>query len=265
MKHKIQTLFFILVIFFAFLLTAQNKTDDSASLHEKYQQLETEAMKKEEPAKTEEPEKKEPEIQVEKPVEKKVPAEPEKEKKEPQKQKTKYVCAAVMANVTVPTGKADATWAIHGKLHYIFPFWNPHLSIGAEAGYYTLKGKGTNLDPQSGLYDYSWKIDTVPLFIGLELDYPIIPNLLFFHAGGGFAAVFAWSEGSSFGGKSSAKDVAYGWYAGLGADLRFGIFGGITFEARYTGMLLDFEYPQFNKENGDIGGLSFLLGYKYIF
>jgi len=130
---------------------------------------------------------------------------------------------------------------------------------------YTLKGKGTNLDPQSGLYDYSWKIDTVPLFIGLELDYPMIKNLLFFHAGGGFAAVFAWSEGSSFGGKSSAKDVAYGWYAGLGADLRFGIFGGVTFEARYTGMLLDFEYPEFNKENGDIGGLSFLLGYKYIF
>ena len=44
MKHKIQTLFFILVIFFAFLLTAQNKTDDSASLHEKYQQLETEGI-----------------------------------------------------------------------------------------------------------------------------------------------------------------------------------------------------------------------------
>lgn len=260
MKHKIQTLVFILIISFVSGLSAEDKKDDSASLHEKYQNLEETAMKKEEPAKP---------VEAVKPaepvVEKKVTAEPEKEKKEPEKQKTKYVSAAVMANVTVPTGKADATWAVHGKLHYIFPFWNPHLSIGAEAGYYTLKGKGTNLDQQSGLYDYSWKIDTVPLFIGLELDYPMIKNLLFFHAGGGFAAVFAWSEGSSFGGKSSAKDVAYGWYAGLGADLRFGIFGGVTFEARYTGMLLDFEYPEFNKENGDIGGLSFLLGYKYIF
>lgn len=208
-----------------------------------------------------------PAVQVEKQAEPAVTAsEVKTEKTEPEKSKKKnYVYAAVMGNVTVPTGNADATWAVHAKLHYIFPFWNPHLSFGVEAGYYSLKGKGSSIDPQAGLYDYSWRVDTVPVFIGLALDYPIISPVFFFTGEAGFAMVFAWSEGSSFGGNSSSEDIAYGWYAGLGADVRFGVFGGITFEARYTGMLLDFEYPAFNDKPGDLGGLSFLLGYKYIF
>ena len=174
----------------------------------------------------------------------------------------KYVSAGVFANLTVPTGKADATWAVHGRLHYILPFWNPHLSFGVEAGYYTLKGKGTNLDPQAGLYDYSWRVDTMPLFIGFNVEYPVTAPILHLFAEAGFAAVFAWSEGSSFGGKSSAKDVAYGWYGGIGTEIRFGVFGGIVLQGRYTGMLLDFDFPQYNESPGDLGGISILLGYR---
>jgi hypothetical protein len=188
--------------------------------------------------------------------------EKEEKKKPVHKEPAKYVSAMVLANLTVPTGKADATWAVHARLHYILPFWNPYLSFGAEAGYYTLKGKGTNIDPQAGLYDYSWRVDTLPLFIGFAVEYPVIRPVLHFFAEAGFAAVFAWSEGSSFGGKSSAKDVAYGWYGGIGTEIRFGVFGGIVLQGRYTGMLLDFEYPQYNEKPGDIGGISVLLGYR---
>lgn len=194
-------------------------------------------------------------------VKKEVKKEPEKEKAS----KKNYFSIAALANLTVPTGNADPTWAVHARIHYIFPFWNPHLSFGVEAGYYTVKGKGTNIDPEAGLYDYSWKVDTVPLFIGLGLEFPIVKNLFYINGGAGFATVFAWSEGKSFGGTSKTSDIAYGWYAGLGTEIRFGIFGGIALEARYNGMLLDFDYPNYNKENGDIGGLNILLGYKYTY
>jgi len=217
---------------------------------------------KSQPKKEEEKvEKKEPEKKAE--IKKEVKKEPEKEKDV--ESKKKYFSIAALANLTVPTGNADATWAIHARLHYIFPFWNPHLSFGVEAGYYTLKGKGSSLDPEAGLYDYSWKVDTVPLFIGLGLEYPIIKKLLYFTGSAGFATVFAWSQGQSFGGTTKTNDIAYGWYAGLGAEVRFGVFGGIALEARYNGMLLDFDYPNYNKDMGDIGGLNILLGYKYTY
>lgn len=261
MKHYTPVILAILLAHFSIYAEEEQKTEEPKPLSEQYEKFMLKPLPKDDSAEKQKTE--QPEAQVEKPAETAAP-EPEKTAV-PEKKKKNYVSIAVMGNVTVPTGKADATWAVHGKLHYIFPFWNPHLSFGAEAGYYTLKGKGSNIDPQAGLYDYSWKIDTVPLFIGLALDYPMLSPVLFFTAEAGFAMVFAWSEGSSFGGNSSAEDIAYGWYAGVGADARFGVFGGITFEARYTGMLLDFEYPAFNESPGDLGGISFLLGYKIIF
>jgi len=210
-----------------------------------------------------EPEEKKPEKKAEKKDDKE-----KVEKKEPEKKmasKKKFFSVAVFGNMTVPTGNADPTWAVHARLHYILPFWNPHLSFGVEAGYYTLKGKGSNIDPEVGLYDYSWKVDTIPLFIGLGLEYPIIKNMLYFSGNAGFATIFAWSEGTSFGGTTKTSDIAYGWYGGLGLEIRFGIFGGIALEARYNGMLLDFDYPNYNKKSGDIGGLNILLGYKYTY
>ena len=229
-----------------------------------YKSKTTEEDKKEEKKDDKKAEKKEDKKETKKAeVKKEVKKEPEKEKDV--ESRKNYFSLAVLGNMTVPTGNADPTWAVHARIHYIFPFWNPHLSFGVEAGYYTLKGKGSSLDPEAGLYDYSWKVDTMPLFVGLGFEYPIIKKIFYINTGAGFATVFAWSEGKSFGGTTKTSDIAYGWYAGLGAEIRFGIFGGIAVEARYNGMLLDFDYPNYNKENGDIGGLNVLLGYKYTY
>ena len=261
---KIFSVFIICLLFSGGLTAEEEKKEEPVDpVRSRYDAYlyKSESTEEEKKAEKKKPEKKEPEKKAE--VKKEIKKEPEKEKDI--ESRKKYFALAVLANLTVPTGNADATWAVHARLHYILPFWNPHLSFGVEAGYYTLKGKGTNLDPEAGLYDYSWRVDTMPLFAGLGLEYPIIKNMLYLSGSAGFATVFAWSEGKSFGGTTKTSDIAYGWYAGLGAEVRFGIFGGIAVEARYNGMLLDFDYPNYNKDMGDIGGLNILLGYKYTY
>lgn len=198
------------------------------------------------------------------PVAEKKPEKKEEPKKEEKKRK-KYVAAAIKMNVIVPTGKVSTTWAIHGEVRYVLPWWNPHISIGVEAGYYPLSGQGQNIDPQIGLYDYSWEITAVPIYSGVAVDLSLGIPWIYGFAEGGFAAVLAWSTGESFNGTTDTHDVAYGYFIGGGIELRSKRFGSIVAQYRFTSLLLDFEYPQFNKELGDIGGSAVLIGYKYLF
>ena len=178
----------------------------------------------------------------------------------------KYVSVSARVNVLIPTSRVDTTWAFHADVRYILPWWNPNISIGMDIGYYPTSGSGQNLDPQIGLYEFDWNIHSLPMYFGPQVDVPI-PGVPWFYlnAETGFAMIVAWSEGHTFEGTDKASDIAYGYYVGGGVEFRFGKFGGVTATYRHTGIYLDFDYPEFNRELGNLGGSSVLVGYRYIF
>lgn len=188
--------------------------------------------------------------------------EPTEEKKE---ERPLYFSIAAKADMTAPMAQVDPGFGAHLDIRYILPWVNPWLSVGVDAAWYRLSGKGTQTDPQIGLYDYSWVIDTVPINIGVavEIDEPL--KWLVFIVGAGGSVVWARSEGDLFGGNSFAEDFAYGYYAHAGLEFRFLPFGGVTIEYRHTGYFLDFNYPELNEKVGDIGGAMVLVGYKYTY
>jgi hypothetical protein len=142
---------------------------------------------------------------------------------------------------------------------------NPWFTIGVDVAWYRLAGKGTQTDPQIGLYDYSWVIDSVPVNIGaaIEINKPL--KWLVMIGGMGFSTVWARSNGDMFGGNTFAEDVAFGYYLHVGLEFRFLPYGGVTVEYRHSGFFLDFNYPELNEKVGDIGGAMVLIGYKYTY
>jgi len=194
------------------------------------------------------------------------PAEAKASKEAEDEPGLKYVSVAAKVNVLIPTSRVDTTWAFHADIRYILPWWNPNISIGLDIGYYPTSGSGQNLDPQIGLYDFDWKIHSLPMYFGPQVDIPI-PGVpwLYLNAETGFSMIVAWSEGHTFDGTNKASDIAYGYYVGGGLEFRFGKFGGVTAVYRHTGIYLDFDYPEFNRELGNLGGSSVLVGYRYIF
>ncbi len=179
----------------------------------------------------------------------------------------KYVSAALKADLTVPRGVVDTTYAFHLELSYILPWWNPHLAFGVSAGYYPLSGKGQNIDNQIGLYDYSWEIKSIPVFIGPSVYYGIGGlDWLKIFAETGFAMVFSFSDGYTFNGRTEASDTAFGYYGGVGASFSIPYlerYGSVFTQFKYTGAFLDYNYPEFNDKPGDLGGFSVLIGYRY--
>lgn len=188
--------------------------------------------------------------------------EPSEEKKE---KRPLYFSIAAKADMVVPVSRVNPGFGMHLDARYIFPWLNPWLTVGVDVAWYRLSGKGTQIDSQIGLYDYSWVIDTVPVNIGiaLEIDKPL-PWIVFIVGAGG-SVVWARSRGDLFDGNTFAADVAYGYYANAGLEFRFLPYGGITVEYRHTGYFLDFDYRQLDREVGDIGGAMVLVGYKYTY
>ena len=161
--------------------------------------------------------------------------------------------------------RVDPGFGAHLDIRYILPWVNPWLTVGVDAAWYRLSGKGTQTAPQIGLYDYSWVIDSVPINIGMavEIDKPL--KWLVMIAGGGFSLVWARSTGDLFEGNTFAEDLAYGYYLHAGVEFRFLPYGGVTVEYRHSGFFLDFNYPELNEKVGDIGGAMVLVGYKYTY
>lgn len=188
--------------------------------------------------------------------------EPAEEKKE---ERPLYFSIAAKADMTAPMAQVDPGFGAHLDIRYILPWVNPWLSVGVDTAWYRLSGKGTQSDPQIGLYDYSWVIDTVPINIGLavEIDEPL--KWLVFIVGAGGSVVWARSDGDMFDGNTFAEDLAFGYYAHAGLEFRFLPYGGVTVEYRHAGYFLDFNYPELNEKVGDIGGAMVLIGYKYIY
>ena len=191
-------------------------------------------------------------------------AAPEQQAEE-EKEPLNYFSLAVKADMTAPLSKVDPGFGAHIDLRYILPWMNPWFTVGVDAAWYRLAGKGTQTDPQIGLYDYSWVIDSVPVNIGaaIEIDKPLKWFVII--AGGGFSLVWARSNGDMFGGNTFAEDIAYGYYVHAGIEFRFLPYGGVTVEYRHSGFFLDFNYPELNEKVGDIGGMMVLVGYKYTY
>ncbi len=188
-----------------------------------------------------------------------------KKDKESQQPSLHYVSVAVKADMTAPIARVNPGFGAHLDVRYILPWMNPWFTVGVDAAWYRLSGEGTQVDPQIGLYDYSWVIDSVPVTVGaaVEIDKPL--QWLVFIGGVGFSTVWARSNGDLFGGNTFAEDVAFGYVVYAGLEFRFLPWGGVTVEYRHSGFFLDFDYPHLNKEVGDIGGAMVLVGYKYTY
>jgi len=176
-----------------------------------------------------------------------------------------YLSIALKADMTTPIARVNPGFGAHLDVRYILPWMNPWFTVGVDAAWYRLSGEGTQVDPQIGLYEYSWVIDSVPVTIGatVEIDKPL--KWLVFIGGVGFSTVWARSNGDLFGGHTFAEDVAFGYVVYAGLEVRFLPWGGVTVEYRHSGFFLDFDYPHLNKEVGDIGGAMVLVGYKYTY
>ena len=253
-------------------LEAEQKAKDEAQKAAKLKAEEDTRLKLEEEAKLKL--EKDLELQAKKDAEEKAKLEAEnkakiatkleakrKAKRKAAKANSNLFSLAFKINLTVPTSQINTTYALHLEMRYHII---KDLSIGLDLGYYPMAGEGENLDSQIGLYDYKWSINSIPIYLGVNYSLSIIKNFLI-EAQLGFASVFAFSEGETFNGTNEASDVAYGYYIGIGAILRLGKMGDIIGELKYTGMYLDFDYPDFNEKLGDMGGKSIIVGYRYIF
>ncbi|MGB9600944.1 MAG: hypothetical protein ACPL7I_10365, partial [Myxococcota bacterium] len=153
--------------------------------------------------------------------------------KEEEKGAKRYFSVALKANVLVPTSRVDSTYAFSLDLKYISPLLHNRLAFGVEAGYYPLSGSGKNLDAEIGLFDYSFSITNIPIFIGAEYLLPIknIPVGIFVNGGG--SIVLSYSTSKVFEGESYSDGIAYGYFLGAGAQISPG-YGFIVSEIRYS-------------------------------
>ncbi len=179
-------------------------------------------------------------------------------------EKTRYFSAALKANVLIPTSRVDSTYALSLDLKYISPLLNNRLAFGIEAGYYPLSGSGKNMDPQIGLFEYSFSITNIPVFIGAEYLLPLNALPLGIYVNGGYAMVFSYSTSKVFEGESYTDGIAYGYYLGSGVQISPG-YGFIISELRYSSAYLKYDTKVDIGETGNVGGTNFYIGYKLVF
>ncbi|MCX7943089.1 MAG: hypothetical protein N2746_01080 [Deltaproteobacteria bacterium] len=197
-------------------------------------------------------------------VDKKETVEAKKEIKE--EIKLRYFSVATKLNILVPAGKVDLTYAFSLDLKYISPLLKNRLSFGAEVGYYPLSGNGKNIDPELGVFDYSFSITNIPVFIGVEYLLPLKRLPIGVYTNGGYAMVFSYSTSRLFGGERYTDGIAYGYYIGVGSDIPLG-YGFLLTELRFSSAYLKYNYNVKGEsgESGNIGGTNFYVGYKLVF
>lgn len=177
--------------------------------------------------------------------------------------KERYFSSALKVNILVPTSRLDSTYAFSLDLKYISPLLQNRLAFGVEVGYYPLSGSGKNLDPEIGLFDYSFSITNIPLFIGSEYLLPLsLPVGIY--VDGGFAMVFSYATSKVFGGESYTDGIAYGYYLGAGAQISPG-YGYIISELRYSSVYIKYDTKTDEGATGNMGGTGLFIGYKLVF
>ena len=189
--------------------------------------------------------------------------------------------------LVIPVGKAGATVAsLDGSvntsrtvapaaavtLRYRLPFARS-LIVAAEGGYSRLSGAGSRQlanDPDFGpAVSWAWKMDLVPLLLGLAFELPFKLPLKFAPVAGG-AALFVSSQ-TTYAEIADAPQPgwALGWYAGLEVSLPLGP-GAIAIEARYLSARTDLGFPRLygktvNGSPGDVQGTQVFAGYRFSF
>jgi hypothetical protein len=204
----------------------------------------------------------------------------------------------------VPTAKVKATGGATLEMLYFLPLFSKpemrrFLGLSFEGGWYPLSGRGTNTFSEYDLFsevdeggagsgyvttefEVDWNIQIVPVYLGavgrLSTDMllsllgltslPLAPEV-FGRVGGAMAYGKATATLNRPGAKpfvtdNTASDLAWGFYASVGAGIGLGP-GSLTLEYRYTNVRLDFEFPEWNLELGDIGGNLWRLAYRLDF
>ncbi|MBI5527612.1 MAG: outer membrane beta-barrel protein [Deltaproteobacteria bacterium] len=192
-------------------------------------------------------------------VEKAAPAPAEK------KRAQKYFSSALKIDTLFPTNRVSSTVAVTVDLRYILPVHENRISLGVETGWYSMYGSGKGIDPGIGVYDYTYYMNNIPIFIGPAYELPIpgldkTPFNVF--VSGGFAMVVSRASGFMFGGNTYTSGTALGWYGGAGAEFDIWI-GRILCEVRYQSVRTDYGLPQ-NMDAGDLGGTHLYAGYRFV-
>lgn len=192
--------------------------------------------------------------------------------------------------LVIPVGRVGATTAsldgattttrsvapaVALAIRYRLPFARS-LMVAAEGGYSRLWGAGSRQlsnDPDFGTSaDWTWKMDLIPLLLGLAWELPIDLPVKFAPVAGG-AAVFVSAQ-STYGATDAVANSpqpgwALGWYAGLEVSVAVGP-GVIALEARYLGARTDLGFPKLygktvNGSPGDVQGTQVFAGYRFSF
>lgn len=197
----------------------------------------------------------------------------------------------------VPTARVGTTEGGTLELTYFPPlFKSPSLrrmlGLSLEAGWYPLSGTS-----ESSFSSYSfasgaaawtttafvsdWRIETFPARLALiirlspaelarvtGLGWSLIPEV-YGRAGGAAAygratATLSKQGAAPFATNNEAHDFAWGFYTAVGAGIGAGP-GVITLEYQYSNLRLNFRFPQWNPELGDLGGNTWRLGYRLDF
>jgi len=181
------------------------------------------------------------------------------------KQEQKYFSVALKIDTLFPTNRVSSTVAATVDLRYILPVHDNRISLGVEAGWYSMYGSGKGIDPGIGVYEYTYYMNNVPIFVGPAYELPI-PGLdgtpFDIYVSGGFAMVVSRASGFIFGGNTYASGTALGWYGGAGAEFNIWI-GRILCEVRHQSVKTDYGLPQ-NINAGDLGGTHLYAGYRFV-
>lgn len=181
------------------------------------------------------------------------------------------------ADLLVPTSQVDSTGALSAEFRYRLPYHQRRLALAAEVGWYPLGGEGRSVDPQLGTYGFEWRLDTLPIHLGVEylpalpLRLPAFLARLRPYGEGGLALAFLWSkatyrnaDGGTFIRDNLQTDTALGWYLGAGALYRLGP-GDLVGGYRHDGLKTDMDLPVANEASGDVGGSHVQAGYRLVF
>ncbi|WP_373047403.1 hypothetical protein [Vulgatibacter sp.] len=185
----------------------------------------------------------------------------------------KPFAVGLKADLLLPVSDVSATGALALEMRYRLPFHERRLAVGADVGWYQMGGVGDQVDPQLGVYQFDWRLHTLPIHLGLEYMPPLpelLPGLRPF-AEAGFAMSFLWSsanyvrgDGSRFIEENPGEGLATGLYLGAGGAWRLGP-GDLVGQFRWVRLVTDMEMPWRNGDGGDVGGSNVYAGYRLLF
>ncbi|HEY4716504.1 MAG TPA: outer membrane beta-barrel protein [bacterium] len=146
------------------------------------------------------------------------------------------------------------------ELGYYAPFYTQPLLLTVEGGYYSSSSSVTRSSSVLGELSLDYRLSVIPVTFNIlytaPIKFPVQPYL-----GGGvgiYASTLNYSYGDPSHGSGTLNDTAFGY------NMRLGIIynlppGDMLMEYRYLLSLFN------SKVSGNVGGSSFLAGYRFVF